>query len=321
MRNIAILAGGYSSEREVSIGSGHMILEAIDKSLFNAYLIDVRKQEWIHVAGNASCKVNKDDFSLVLNNEKITFDAAIIMIHGTPGEDGKLQAYFELLGIPYSTCDVLTSALTFNKYFCKKYLASPRVPMSEAILYRKIADVDHNHVARQIGFPCFVKPNNGGSSCGISKVNKPEELLPALEDAFLEDAEVIVESFIPGRELTCGLMIGQRELVFPVCEVIPGNDFFDYDAKYTDGKAMEVVPADITPEIENACKSLSIEIYKRLNCKGIVRIDYILNQDKFFFLEVNTVPGMSKNSIVPKMIRAAGYEVKHILTELIGDMI
>lgn len=320
MRNIAILAGGYSSEREVSIGSGNMILEAIDKRLFNAYLIDVKKHEWIHQSENKIYHVNKDDFSITINNQKITFDGAVIMIHGTPGEDGKLQGYFELMDVPYSTCDVLTSSLTFNKYFCKRYLTSPSIPMSHALLFRNLEEVDQEEIEKQIGYPCFVKPNNGGSSCGISKIKTREELLPAFEKAFHEDPEVIIESFIPGRELTCGLMMAERELVFPICEVIPGNDFFDYDAKYTDGKAKEVVPADITPEIENACKSLSKEIYQKLNCKGIVRIDYILNDNKLYFLEVNTVPGMSKNSIVPKMIRAAGFEVKNIITELIDNM-
>jgi len=243
-------------------------------------------------------------------------------IEGTPGENGLLQSYFELLRIPYTTCDVLVSALTFNKLACKAFVKEFGVLTAKAIILRKGDEVNISKIINYLGLPCFVKPNNGGSSFGASKVKLTEELLPAIENALKEDNEVIIEEFIKATELTCGVFKTRKnQYVFPITEVVSKNEFFDYEAKYTPGKSEEITPARISTEMEQRCKALSSSIYDILKCNGIVRIDYLLRENDLYFMEINTVPGMSQQSIIPQQVRVLGLELHEIFNELIDDSI
>jgi D-alanine-D-alanine ligase len=257
-----------------------------------------------------------------VNNEKIKFDCVLVGIHGTPGEDGRLQSYFEMMNIPFTTCGVLSSALTFNKYACKQYLKTYDIVTAKSMLLKANEEVNKEEIVKYLGLPCFVKPNNGGSSCGVSKISKVEELIPAIERALEHDSEIIIEEFIQGTEITCGVLkTSNNSKIFPIAEIVSKNDFFDYEAKYTDGMADEIIPARIPENIKLACEKTSAFIYEKLFCRGIVRIDYIVSNDKLYFLEVNTVPGMTENSIVPRMIKAAGLSITEVLTDLIEDAI
>jgi D-alanine-D-alanine ligase len=323
MLNIAIVAGGDSGEYEISIGSGQQVELHLDRSRFNPYLVIIRGDSWVCHHDGAEYPIDKNDFSLTINGAKTTFSAVFNAIHGTPGENGKLQGYFDMMGIPYSSCDLTTSALTFNKGFCKAVVASfDVVGLARSMhLYRQ----DFTAPAEVLGhlsLPVFVKPNNGGSSVGMSKVNHADELDNALQKAFREDSEILVEEFIPGRELTCGVLRTRGEIIaLPVTEVISRKEFFDYEAKYTDGLAQEVVPADVPAEVADECRAISHDLYERLNCKGVVRFDYILNNDRFYFLEVNTVPGLSAASIVPKMARAYGWSMTELFSRLLDEIL
>jgi D-alanine-D-alanine ligase len=321
MRNIAIVAGGDSSEYVVSMKSSANVFSAIDRKLFTPWLVSIRFGEWkVMVEEQEIASIDKGDFSFQLNGEKIHLEYAYIMIHGTPGEDGILQGYFEMLGIPYSTCGVQSSALTFNKNFCNKYLQSCGIQLARSIRLHSGAQWNPSEVVDKLGLPLFVKPNAGGSSFGITKVKKEEELSGAVARAMDESNEVLIEQFIDGKEFTCGVVkIGEKKLVLPVTEVIPKNEFFDYEAKYTPGMAEEITPARISAELTKQVQALSAEIYDLCNCKGIVRVDYILKEDTFFFLEINTVPGMTATSFIPQQVKAAGLNLTDLLTEIIQD--
>ncbi len=313
-RKIAIAAGGDSGEYEISIQSAAVVAQNLDEQLYDSYVIVFQGQEWYWTSADGNKhEVNKDDFSLLIGHEKITFDAVFIAIHGTPGEDGKLQGYLDMLGIPYTACDHATSAMTFNKYFCNRIVSSLEVKVAPSRVLFKESDYHTGNIIRTTGLPCFVKPNNGGSSVGMSKVNDEASLSDAISKAFNEDEQVLIEGFIPGREITCGVITfeGQARSL-PVTEVIPKNEFFDYESKYTDGMAEEVTPANIPADVEQLCRATSEMLYDRLNCFGLVRFDYIFNDSGMYFLEVNTVPGISPNSIVPKQAVVDGIS----LTEL-----
>jgi len=301
-KRIAIAAGGDSGEYEISIKSAAVVEQHLDKELYEPYLVIFKGREWSHtdIDGNKYL-VNKDDFSLLIGNDKITFDAVFIAIHGTPGEDGKLQGYLDMLGIPYTACDHATSAVTFNKYFCNEIVSSLEVRVAPSMVLYKGSPFNKVAILRTTGLPCFVKPNNGGSSVGMSKVDDEGALSEAIKKAFQEDDQVLVEGFIPGREITCGVItFDDQSRSLPVTEIISKNDFFDYEAKYTDGMAEEVTPADIPADVEQLCRATSEMLYDRLHCHGFVRFDYIFNETGMYFLEVNTVPGLSPNSIVPQ---------------------
>lgn len=319
-KNIAIVAGGDSSEYEISVESAAQLIEIIDKRKYNGYIVSIRNNVWeVQHSQWGNLPVDKNDFSCQLSNGKLFFDCALIAIHGTPGEDGILQSYFELLKIPYTSSGVLTSALTFNKYTCKAYLNNFGINTAKAILVRKESNVKSDYVVRELGLPCFVKPNNGGSSFGVSKVLKADQIKNALSSAFREDEEIIIEEYLDGSELTCGLMkTREKEIILPVTEIVSKKEFFDYEAKYK-GMADEITPARISKEVEKLVKETSSFIYDVLNCKGIVRIDYILSKEKLYFLEVNTVPGMSKNSIVPQQARAAGLDLGEFFTLVLEE--
>lgn len=321
MLNIAIVAGGDSGEYGISIKSGKQVELHMDQSKFRPFLIEIRGKNWNYKAGLKKFPVDKNDFSLTIGRRKVRFDAVFVAIHGTPGENGKLQGYFDMMGIPYTSCDVTTSALTFNKKFCKDVVSSFGISTARSVHLFKHGSIGLKRIPGELSFPVFVKPNNGGSSVGMSKVNSGKELEPALLKAFEEDDEILVEEFIKGRELTCGVLrTGGKIIALPVTEVIPKKEYFDYEAKYSRGMADEVVPADIPVQESARCRKMSGMLYEKLNCRGVVRFDYIHTGKDFFFLEVNTVPGMSAASIVPKMARAYGWTFTELITRLISEV-
>jgi len=321
MKNIAIVAGGDSSEYVVSIRSGANVFNAIDRKKFVPWMVSIRHGIWSVLEDDKGiASIDKGDFSFSLNGEKIHLEYAYIMIHGTPGEDGILQGYFDMLRIPYSSCGVQSSALTFNKNFCNKFLKSYDIQMARSV--RLVAGDKWNpaEVVRELSLPLFVKPSAGGSSFGVTKVKKEEELTGAVDKAMKESPEVLVEEFVDGTEFTCGVVkIGDKKLVLPVTEVIPKNEFFDYEAKYTPGMTDEITPARINETLTKKVQALSSEIYDLCNCKGIVRVDYILKDQTFYFLEINTVPGMTSTSFIPQQIKAAGLNLTDLLTEIIEE--
>ena len=319
--NIAVIAGGDSSEFVVSIKSGINVFKAIDKEKYTPWLVQMKGKEWIVLQEDKKiADVDKSDFSFVLNGKKISFQFAYITIHGTPGEDGILQGYFDLLKIPYSTCDVHSSSLTFNKWFCNNYLRTFGITMTKSVKISENEKIDEDYLLKQLGLPVFVKPNAGGSSFGITKVKTREQLVPAIQKALKEDDEVLVEQFIDGKEFTCGLIkIGNERIVFPVTEVLPKNEFFDYEAKYTPGATDEITPARLPENLFKECQDLSSRIYDLCHCSGIVRIDYILKDQTFYFLEVNATPGMTDTSFIPQQINAMGLTLKEVITRIIDD--
>jgi D-alanine-D-alanine ligase len=320
-RNIAVVYGGDSSEFVVSVASSKNVYESINKTEYNVWKVQIKGLDWeVFENDEIIAPIDKSDFSFVRNGEKIQFDFAYITIHGTPGEDGKLQGYFELVKIPYSTCGVYSSALTFNKYFCSNYLRNFNVPMAKSVRLFKGDHADADQLIEELGLPLFVKPNAGGSSFGVTKVKEKSQLLGALEMAMQESHDILVEQFIDGKEFTCGLVkLSDQELIFPVTEVIPQNEFFDFEAKYTKGKTDEITPARISPELTEKVQQLSSRIYDLCDCSGIVRIDYILRDGEFFFLEVNTTPGMTATSFVPQQIAAMDRKLGDVLELIIKD--
>jgi len=321
MKNIAVVYGGNSSEYGVSVLSGKNIYKSIDTDLFNPWLVELKGTEWkVMKDGLKIADIDRNDFSFTANGKKVIFDYAYIIIHGTPGENGILQGYLELLNIPYSSCDLHASSLTFNKYFCSNYLRNFDIPIAKSVRVKQGEEVSTGSVIKELGLPVFVKPDAGGSSFGISKVKKEEDFIPAIQKAFKESDQVLIEEFIEGREFTCGLVkLKNKDIVFPITEVIPKKEFFDYEAKYTKGMTDEITPARLSKDLTEYCGSLSSKIYDLCNCSGIVRIDYILKGDRFYFLEVNTTPGMTETSFVPQQIDAMGKSLKEMLTMIIMD--
>ena len=323
-KKIVLLTGGNSAEAVISIQSAGQMLQHLDDTLFDIYPITITGASWTYTYNDDKIDVDKNDFSVTVDGKRICFDCVVPMIHGTPAEDGRLQAYFELMQTPYITCDVLTSSLTFNKHACKTYLNSLGILFPKGKLIRKGENIDAQEIFSWVGLPCFIKPNNGGSSFGITKIKSSDELSSALETAFAEDThEVLVEEFIEGTEITCGLVkLNGKITVFPITEIVSKNEFFDVEAKYKAGMADEITPARISETLRADCETISIAIYKFLNCKGIVRIDYMVRNGRLYFLEVNTIPGMSAASIIPKQIDAMGtISVKDLYTNLINEAI
>ena len=321
MRTIAIAAGGDSPEYEVSVKSAIEVSTALSQR-YRVYIIIIRGSDWYWEDERGRYhKIDKNDFTLVIDDSHIRFDAVFIAIHGTPGENGLLQGYFDMLCIPYTSCDAFCSALTFNKQACKLFLKEYLIPMAEAVMIRKDDHSDLPAIMRHLGLPCFVKPNDSGSSFGVTKVREKEELVAAVEKAFRESDEVMIEAYLKGREVACGVVSTRsRALVLPVTEIISKNEFFDYEAKYTPGRSEEITPAMIPVKISDEIQKLSLRIYNLLGCKGIVRVDFIIVDDKPVFLEINTVPGMSAESIIPKQARAAGIELEDLYSMVIEDL-
>ena len=320
MKNIAIIAGGNSSEYEVSMKSGKNIYDEVDETRYNKYLVVLKERDWHVEIGEEKYPVDKNEFSFTRNGEKILFDFAYITIHGVPGENGLLQGYLDMMGVPYGCCNVLASALTFDKHTCNTYLKSYGVNVADSVMLIRGMAYDVNEIINEVGLPCFVKPNAEGSSFGVTKVKEAAQLEDALKKAFALCREVLIETFIDGTELTCGVVkAGDMDITMPIAEVVPKNEFFDFEAKYDPTKSDEIIPARISPELTNRIKTLSSMIYDILRCEGIIRVDYIVREDEIFMLEVNTTPGMTSNSFVPKMVRAMGGTLREVLTKIIDN--
>ena len=323
-KNIALLAGGYSGEYVISIQTAQTIEKNLNSESYNVYKIIVTREGWWHETdGGERIEVDRNDFSLNIGGRKVTFDVVFIAIHGTPGEDGRIQGYLDMLQIPYTTCNSIVSALTFNKSYCNKVVKDLNVvSIANSVRLIKGEPYSMGAVLEQLRLPVFVKPNESGSSLGVSKVKSVEELLPAIEKAFGEDNEVLIEEFIEGRELTIGVYkIKGQVYTLPATEILSKNEFFDYEAKYTPGVTNEVTPAEIDQKTREHLETKAASLYRHLNCRGIVRMDFILEKKsgKLFFLEVNTMPGQSENSIVPQQVRAAGKSLKEFYGDLIED--
>lgn len=320
---IAIVAGGYSSEHDVSLRSAEGILSFMDNEKYDSYVVDIEENSWTAHYGSELCPINRSDFSFTASDGQHKFDFAYITIHGTPGEDGILQGYFDLIGMPYSTSGVLVEAITFNKFALNNFLRSfPELHISDSIMVRKgdTMPVEMDVVSR-LGLPCFVKPNAGGSSFGVTKVKTAEALIPAIEKAMNESDEVLIEKIMVGTEITCGAYKqGDEVVTFPITEVVTSQEFFDYDAKYN-GKVSEITPARIADETAKRVSEMTKRIYKILGCYGIIRIDYILSgeagNEQINMLEINTTPGMTVTSFIPQQIRAAGRKPGDVLSEII----
>lgn len=320
MKNIAIIAGGNSSEYEVSMKSGKNIYDEVDENRYNKYLVILKGRDWHVEIGEKKYPVDRNDFSFTRDGEKILFDFAYITIHGVPGENGLLQGYLDMMGVPYGCCNVLASALTFDKHTCNTYLKSYGVNVADSVMLIRGMAYDVKEIINEVGLPCFVKPNAEGSSFGVTKVKEAAQLEDALKKAFALCQEVLIETFIDGTELTCGVVkAGDMDIAMPIAEVIPKNEFFDFEAKYDPTKSDEIIPARISPELTNRIKTLSSMIYDILRCEGIIRVDYIVRDDEIFMLEVNTTPGMTSNSFVPKMVRAMGGTLREVLTKIIDN--
>ena len=319
-RNIAVIAGGNSSEREVSLRSANTVLEHLDKELYNPYLVEIKGNSMTVITNGTNTPVDLNDFSFSKDGEKVKFEYAYIIIHGTPGENGILEGYLKMLDIPHSTCGVLASALTFNKFMLNQFLKSFGIRIADSIMLRKGDTITAADVVEKIGLPCFIKPSDGGSSFGTTKVKEPEQIEEAIAAAFNESDEIMIESFMQGTEVTNGYYkTKQREVMLPVTEVVPKRDFFDYEAKYN-GAVEEITPARIPDELRDRIQMLTAAIYKIVGCNGIIRNDYIITEDnKINLLEINTIPGMTETSFIPQQIRAARMTVKEVLTEIIGN--
>ncbi len=320
---IAFVTGGYSGEAEISYQSALVIEKNIDKERFEVYKIDITIDGWFYeLAHGDKIEVNKNDFSLVVNDETITFDAVFIGIHGTPGEDGKLQGYLDILRIPYTSCDCATSAITFNKRYTVAIAGASGIKVSKSVLLFKKNFESPDELVKNLRFPVFVKPNNGGSSIGMSKVNsRSEELGSAIEKAFKEDDQILVEEFIKGKEFTIGVFKAKGEIIaLPITNVISKKDFFDYEAKYQ-GASEEITPAQIDETIAEKIRSAAMKAYRIFNCQGVVRIDFIYNEEESepYMLEINTVPGQSEASIVPQQVKCMGWTMKEFYTALLEE--
>ncbi len=320
-QTIALVTGGFTGESVISLKSADVIARNLDNEKFNVYKIIITRLSWYYedVKGERF-EVDKNDFSLEINNEKVYFDGIFIGLHGSPGEDGKLQGYFDMLGIPYTSCDAITSSLTMNKAYTKAIVSDIQNLFIARSVQLFSTQSGNQEKVNKLQLPYFVKPNNGGSSIGMSKVNDGLDLAEALEKAFKEDDEILVEEFINGREFTIGVYKGRDGVkVLPATEIISSNEFFDFEAKYTPGVSQEITPGRMTDEERDRVDEIVKEVYILLNCRGVVRIDYFLEQGSgnFYFVEINTVPGQTENSIIPQQVRAIGRTIKDFYTELI----
>lgn len=322
-RTIAIVCGGNSSEYGVSLRSAQGLYSFFDKEKYNVYIVVIKGRQWlVELHDGTTTPIDRNDFSFHENGRLVVFDYAYITIHGTPGENGILQGYFELIHLPYSTSGVLVEALTFDKFVLNQYLRSYGVSVAESLLIRKGYEelVSDDEIEERIGMPCFVKPAADGSSFGVSKVKNKDQLAPAIRKAMMESPEVMVESFLEGTEITQGIYkTKEKTVLLPITEVVTSNEFFDYDAKYN-GQVDEITPARIPEEVAERVGKITSHIYDILHCNGIIRIDYIISKEgKISMLEVNTTPGMTATSFIPQQVRAAGLDIKDVLTDIVEN--
>ncbi len=314
MKKVAVIEGGYSSEKAVSIKSAQTVFDNLDRTKFDPTRVLIDENEWTAYDDNGRYSIDKNDFSFTKNGAKQNFEYAFIVVHGTPGEDGKLQGYFDMIGIPYNTSSAAITSLTFQKFHCNQFLKNFGINVAEAVLIKTIDDINEAKILNKVGLPCFVKPTDGGSSFGVTKVKAKEELNNAIQSAFEHGSEVIVEANIEGREVTNGVYRDNEGIkTLPITEIISENEFFDYEAKYK-GQSNEVTPAKISTALEKDIKDLTYMIYDILGMKGIARMDYIVNdKGKPYLIEINSVPGMSKESIVPQMLIEKEINIMNIL--------
>lgn len=315
--NVAIVWGGYSSEIVVSEKSAQGIYSFMDKDRYNIFKVKIAKEGWTATIEDKTYTVDKNDFTISTPTEKIKIDFAYITVHGTPGEDGRLQGYLEMLNIPYSTCNMMASSLTMNKFVCNNFLRNFGLNVAKSVYLTKENKIDANKIAEDLGLPVFVKPNTGGSSFATTKVKSIDKMQDAIDAAFAETSDVIVESFISGREVTCGCFkTAKGKTLLPLTEVVTQNDFFDYNAKYM-GEVEEITPAQLPEDITAEIQNLTSKIYDLINAKGIIRADFIISDGIPFLLEVNTTPGMTATSFIPQQVHAAGLTMTDVLTDII----
>ena len=322
-RTIAIVCGGDSSEHDVSLRSAQGLYSFFDKDRYDVYIVDIKGLDWhVELPDGTTTKIDRNDFSFQENGKKMSFDYAYITIHGTPGENGLLQGYFDLIGIPYSTSGVLVEALTFDKFVLNQYLRGYGLSVADSLLIRKGYEeiVSDDEIEERIGMPCFVKPAADGSSFGVSKVKNKDQLAPAIRKAMMESPEVMVESYLEGTEITQGIYkTSEKTVLFPITEVVTSNEFFDYDAKYN-GQVKEITPARLSEDIVERVGKITSHIYDILHCNGIIRIDYIVSKEgKISMLEVNTTPGMTATSFIPQQVRAAGLAMSDVLADIVEN--
>lgn len=321
-KKVALVTGGLSGEAQISYKSAITVNGNLDRNKFDVFQIDINPSGWWYTPENgAPQKVNRDDFSITDGGSKINFDVVLLCIHGTPGEDGKLQGYFDMLGLPYTSCDAATSALTFNKRYTVAVAAFGGISVANSMHLFKHTPVSPEVILEKLQLPVFVKPNNGGSSIGMSKVTSAGALAPALEKAFKEDTQVLVEEFISGREFTIGVFKTKGALqVLPITEIETSNEFFDFEAKYQ-GKSVETTPANINATMQEQLEATAKRVYEVLNCRGVVRIDFIYNEQKGlpYMLEVNTVPGQSAASVIPQQVKAMGVSLQDFYTSIVEE--
>lgn len=338
-KSIALIYGGNSEEAGVSIQSGRNVAEYISRENYDVYEVLLRGTDWrvlnpagevvseelahkcLNVPSSVGVGIDKTDFSFLYGCRKVRFDMAFIMIHGTPGENGLLQGYLEMMGVPYNTCSAYVSAITFDKHSCKRFIEHAGVMMAKDVFLRRGSGYCAEEIVKELGLPVFVKPTNGGSSFGITKVKSVEELAPAIELVFKEYDSVIIEESIVGREFTNGVYQKGCELVrLPVTEIVTTREFFDYEAKYL-GESQEICPAQISDELTLKIQETTEKIYRYMGCSGLVRMDYIVKGEEIYFLETNTVPGMTAMSLVPAQVRAAGIPMQEFFSTLIENML
>lgn len=316
-KNIAVIWGGYSSEIIVSEKSMQGICSFLDKDKYNIYRVKIDKNSWTVNINNTEYNIDKNDFSFIVDSAKIKIDFAYITIHGTPGEDGHLQGYFDMIKIPYSSCGQMAAALTFNKFICNNFLRNFNINVAKSLYINKETNYNINNIADELEFPIFIKPNTGGSSFATTKVKAIDQIKEAIDTAFEEAPDVIIESFLNGREVTCGCYkLGDKEVVLPITEVITQNEFFDYNAKYK-GEVEEITPANLSKELTDKIQKLTSKIYDLVGAKGIIRVDFIIVKDTPYLLEVNTTPGMTSTSFIPQQVEAAGLSMTDVLTDII----
>jgi len=318
MKNIAVIGGGYSNEKGISLKSAKTVFENIDRDKYNVYKIQIDTDGWFGFDENDKKQlINRTDFSFDINGQKITIDCAFLVIHGTPGEDGKLQAYFDMLDIPYTTCSHLAATLTFNKFACNRFLESFDIPVAKAVLIRENEAINGLEIIEKVGLPCFVKPTDGGSSYGVTKVENESQLEGAITLALKHGTQAVIESFLNGREVTNGIYKSLRGIhVLPITEIVTENAFFDFDAKYK-GESNEITPADLEAEMTSKIKAMTLKVYEILDFSGIARADYIIHNGEPHLIEINAVPGQSAESIIPKMAAQEGVSLKQLFEDVI----
>ncbi len=321
-RNIAIVYGGYSSEAGVSERSLAGLLTFIDAERYNLIPVLISRTEWSAIVDNVHYPINRTDFSFIANGTKTNIDFAYITIHGAPGENGLLPGYFEMIGLPHSTCPSLTSAVTYDKFVCNSCLRGYGIKMAEDVLVKRGDTIDAQNIISRVGLPCYVKPSGAGSSFGVSKVKSVDDLEPAIQKAFVECNSVLVERYLNGTEVTCGLYkTRNKTVVFPLTEVVSSNEFFDYEAKYTPGKTQEITPARVPDDVRDKVQATASQLYDLMGMRGIVRIDFIICADGIYPIDINTTPGMTVTSFIPQQIKAAGLNAHDVFTEIIEDII